>query len=537
MNRAALRLAVHADALLDSPAEYLRALWWWITGKKLRARMQWAPLLARSPSAYRLWQELEKRAEPSVSSRPLNLPKIRALICDGDGFEASLTSCEREGVRADIIRNAEKLETLSLAQDEWILPLRAGDQLAAGAIARYSVAAACAGDTTHVIYADDDLIRETSGRQKPHLKPDWNSELFRHHDYVCGSALLRAGTLSPLSSDQADWVEEFTAQALAACVADGGEPQHIAHVLHHRCERPAPRLPLPSIAALDSSKDAPSISVIVPTRNRLDLLSVCMEGVLNTPYPGDLDVIVIDNGSDDPSTLDYLEELSEASVRVLRDDGPFNFAALNNRAVEQATGDLLCFLNNDIEVKQTDWLNILAHQALRNEVGAVGARLLYPSGLIQHAGVVTGIGGAAAHAHRGLSPDEEGYFHRHSLPQFVSAVTAACMVMKRENFKALGGFDADRFAVSFNDVDLCLRLRDQGLQILYEPRATLIHHESVSRGLDRDREGAARQTRETHALQRRWSIGLASDGEKPKSADPFHHPGLSPLSERFALRL
>ncbi|MEL6416758.1 MAG: glycosyltransferase, partial [Pseudomonadota bacterium] len=190
-----------------------------------------------------------------------------------------------------------------------------------------------------------------------------------------------------------------------------------------------------------------------------------------------------------------------------------------------------------IEITQPDWLSILAHQAMREDVGAVGARLLYPTGLIQHAGVVTGIGGAAAHAHRGLHPDEEGYFHRHRLPQFASAVTAACMVISREKFDAVGGFDAERFAVSFNDVDLCLRLREKGWHTVYEPRATLVHHESVSRGFDRDPAGAARQARETRALQERWHTGFASSEEKPKSADPYHHPGLSPLSERFALRL
>ncbi|PKP62855.1 MAG: glycosyl transferase, partial [Alphaproteobacteria bacterium HGW-Alphaproteobacteria-9] len=202
----------------------------------------------------------------------------------------------------------------------------------------------------------------------------------------------------------------------------------------------------------------------------------------------------------------------------------------NNRAVQQASGALLCFLNNDIEIEETGWLVAMARQAVRPDVGAVGAQLLYPDGRIQHAGVVIGIGGAAAHAHRLLKPDEEGYFHRHALPQFVSAVTAACMVVDRTKFDAVGGFDAERFAVSFNDVDLCLRLGARGWRSLYEPRARLVHHESVSRGLDRDKTGAARQAREAAFLNDLWNTRLATQGATP---DPFHHPHLSRLSEHF----
>lgn len=534
---AALRLAVHWDALMDSPADYLRALWWWITGKKLRARMQWAPLLARSPRAYRLWQRQVEHRDQDQPPPPQDGPAIRVLVAGGDGLEATLSWCEREGVPFNVIKDAKDLSQLVFAKKEWVLPIRAGDKVAAGAIRRYRSAAASAHETTRVIYADDDLLCEASGRKRPHLKPDWNSELFRHHDYISGSALLRTAALSPRTLGEDDWIEALTMQALQLCMEFGARPAHIPCVLHHRRERPGPRFPLSPAAIFVDGQVAPSISVIVPTRNRLDLLRVCIEGVLSTEYPGELEVIVIDNGSDDPATLEYLEKLGQTSVRVLRDDGPFNFAALNNRAVEHAHGDLLCFLNNDIEITQTNWLSILAHQAMRDEVGAVGARLLYPDGLIQHAGVVTGIGGAAAHAHRGLHPEDEGYFHRHSLPQFVSAVTAACMIIKRKDFLAVGRFDAEKFAVSFNDVDLCLRLRELGLHILYEPRATLVHHESVSRGLDRDPEGAARQTHETHALQERWHTELARVEEQSKSADPSHHLGLSPLSECFVLRL
>jgi GT2 family glycosyltransferase len=274
--------------------------------------------------------------------------------------------------------------------------------------------------------------------------------------------------------------------------------------------------------------DLPPLSVIVPTRNRVDLLRTCLNGVADADYP-QMEVIVVDNDSDDPETLAFLAALDPAQHRVLRYGGTFNYSAINNHAAAQAQGRLLCLLNNDIEMIDPHWLAIMATQASRPDVGAVGARLLYPDGRIQHAGVVIGVGSAAGHAHRLLRADEEGYFHRHGLPQFTSAVTAACLVVEREKFMAVGGLNERDFAVAFNDVDLCLRLNQQGWQSLYEPRATLIHHESVSRGLDRDPIGAARFAGELAALKRLW----ATD----EIYDPYHHPELSRASEQFVVRL
>jgi GT2 family glycosyltransferase len=216
-------------------------------------------------------------------------------------------------------------------------------------------------------------------------------------------------------------------------------------------------------------------------------------------------------------------------VTILDQPGPFNYSTINNNAVAAAQGELLCLMNNDIEVLSPDWLAIMATQALRPEVGAVGAQLLYPDGRIQHAGVVIGVGNAAGHAHRFLQPGAEGYFRRHALPQFVSAVTGACLVVRRERFLAVGGLDEANFAVAFNDVDLCLKLNARGWQSFYEPRAVLVHHESVSRGLDTDPVGAARFAGELAALQRIWRTN--------EIVDPYHHPMLSRASEQFALDL
>jgi O-antigen biosynthesis protein len=304
-----------------------------------------------------------------------------------------------------------------------------------------------------------------------------------------------------------------------------GSVTHIPAVLHHHAPRISPPGQIPPLRIADN---LPPVSVIIPTRNRADLLRVCLEGLQTTAYPH-FEVIIVDNDSNEAETLAYLDRLKQQGIKVLRQPGPFNYSKINNKAVASAKGALICLMNNDIEVLAPDWLAIMATQAIRPEVGAVGAQLLYPDGRIQHAGVVIGVGNAAGHAHRFLRPEDEGYFRRHALPQFVSAVTAACMVVQRERFLAVGGLDEENFAVAFNDVDLCLRLNAKGWQSFYEPRAVLVHHESISRGHDTDPVGAARFAKEVAALQRIWRTN--------EIVDPFHHPNLSRASEQFALSL
>ena len=518
-------LPVHFDALRMAPRAWLKAAWWRVLGKRVRARGQFAPLLAASPRAYRLWL----MTEPALPETREGNPPIVVIVTAGAGQSQTLRSIV--GQRTDVLAlGSGDMPDLATAAarinwdaEPWLLPLAAGDQLAVGALDAYRAAAAKidAGSNEHIVHADDDLLDGHGRRVVPHFKPMWNRELLRHFDYLTGACILRAqpGDLDGL--DSSDWAAQLTARIAARSTS----AVRIPHVLHHRRSRPAPRVP----AVFAGGEGAlPKVTVIVPTRNRVDLLRTCIEGLARTDYP-DFEVIVVDNGSDDPATLDYLAGLDPARHRVLRDDGPFNFSRLNNHAAKLASGELLCLLNNDIEMLDSDWLAMMARQALRPEVGAVGARLLYPDGRIQHAGVVLGICGGAAHAHRLLDPEEEGYFRRHALPQFTSAVTAACLVVRRASFDAVGGLDEANFAVAFNDVDLCMRLNAAGWQSFYEPRATLVHHESVSRGLDRDPVGAARLAQELAALKARWR----TDTE----VDPFHHPQLNRYSERFVVQL
>lgn len=539
ISRRALALLVHIDALRADPAIYFKAVWQRMLGKRLRARLMMAPLLGSSPRAYRLWQ-LRKSAsdleETNLLSDKVPDPsKIRlfAAVLKGEDLEESLASLAREKVNAFVVKDIGEIEAASLAgntigPNDWIMTIPSGDTLTVGAGETYRRAAGVAEPHVQIIYADDDL----SADGKPHFKPGWNKELFEHLDYLSGAAIVRLSAFrTPGSGAPADVVRTIGDSA--------GSILHVAKVLHHRRSRPEPRRPVPFTLSSEQRASLLPLTVIVPTRNRVDLLHSCLKGLQQTDYPARLEILVVDNGSDDPETLRYLEELDREFARVIKMPGDFNFAAINNAAVAEASGELLCFLNNDVETITADWLEALACQALRPDVGAVGAQLLYPCGRIQHAGVVLGIGGGAAHAHRLLKPGEEGYFHRHALPQFVSAVTAACMVVKRERFLAVDGFDAQNFAVSFNDVDLCLKLNARGWQTLYEPRALLVHHESKSRGLDRDVAGATRLAGELAALQRRWGIAPARTPGKAhlRVSDPYHHPALSPFSERFVVEV
>jgi GT2 family glycosyltransferase len=248
------------------------------------------------------------------------------------------------------------------------------------------------------------------------------------------------------------------------------------------------------------------VSIIIPTRDGLAMLRRCLQAVEATDHPN-FEIVIIDNGSVQDATLEFL---AATRHKVVRAPGPFNFSRLNNRAVTHADGDYLLFLNDDTEPCRPDWLRALEEHAQRPEVGAVGAKLLYSNGHIQHAGIAVGIGGLAGHPYRFQANAPEGIRN-------VSAVTGACLMMRRETFEAMGGFD-ERLPVNSNDVDLCLRLRDSGYLVVYTPHAVLYHHESQTRG--------ARATPDDAWLMtRRWRNVIG--------ADPYYSPNAN-LAEESA---
>ena len=525
-------LRVHLDGFRLNPATYSKAVAWRLRGFKVRSRNSIAPLLGSSPHAYALWILRNEAAAPvgarsSAVAGPAIVPVIDCRAGEG-GLDRSIASLTAAGARGPIviigakpragtiaINHARQLAQLDQGEGAWLCPMMPGDTLAPASLDSYAAIAAMA--RVPLIYADDDLVT-AEGRSDPHFKPRWNADLHEHHDFLTGASVVLATrrTLESLPDD--GWAGALVGHALG----EGMEPLHVPQVLHHRVMRPAPKVPAKPADAIVGP--LPLVSVIIPTRNKLALLRCCVDGLKRCAYPR-IEAIVIDNGSDEPATIEYLRALEEDGFAVLRMPGAFNYSKLNNAAVEAANGDLLCFLNNDVEMVENDWLDLLVRQALRPEIGAVGARLLYPDRTIQHAGVFTGIGGGAGHGHRFQREDEAGYFERARLPQQVSAVTAACLVVARDKFLAVGGFDEQQFPVAFNDVDLCLKLTARGWPSLYEPRAMLIHHESKSRGSDAAKTNRVRFAGELAALKRKWHTDTR--------VDPYHHPHLSRFSERF----
>lgn len=539
-HRSRVTLAVHADAFRLAPKAYLQAVAWRMRGLRVRSRTRISSLAVHSPRAYELWIARDEpkalAAARTAAARHGRTSVVPVVDCrEGySGLDQTLDSIVRAGGTASailvggpptagtiLITNARELAGATGSDEAWLCVLRPGDRLAESALSIYAATAAQAPEA-QIIYADDDLLDLRGRRHAPHFKPGWNPELFEHHDYITGAAIVRADheVLAQIPTD--GWVEALTCRA----IENGGTPMRLPLVLHHRRQRPRPLVP--GKPANLSSGVMPPVTVIVPTRNQFALLRNCIEGLKRTAYP-ELETIIVDNGSNDPDASAYLQALEGEGMMVLRMPGPFNFSALNNAAVAHARGEQLCFLNNDVEMIDPDWLALLVRQAIRPERGAVGARLLYPDGTVQHAGVFVGIGGAAGHGHRLQRANEPGYFERARLPQRVSGVTGACLVVARDKFLAVGGFDERDFPIAFNDVDLCLKLGARGWASFYEPRATLIHHESKSRGSDRSKPNRARFAAELAALKRKWHTD--------ERRDPYHHPQLSPFSEQFLIAI
>jgi O-antigen biosynthesis protein len=273
----------------------------------------------------------------------------------------------------------------------------------------------------------------------------------------------------------------------------------------------------------------PKVSLIVPTRDGYEILKQCLESIREkTTYPN-YEIVIVDNQSTDPRTLDYMERLAkeDGRVRLLRYDHPFNYSAINNFAVSQTSTEIIGLVNNDIEVIAPEWLDEMVSHATRPEIGVVGARLLYPDGRLQHGGVILGICGIAGHFHKYNSSDAPGYFARGFLVQNLSAVTAACALVRRSVFDEAGGLDAENLPVAFNDVDFCVRVREAGYRNLWTPYAELFHHESVSRGLDTTPEQKVRAQGESLYMKRRWGRMLVED--------PYYSPNLTLDSEDCSL--
>lgn len=431
-------------------------------------------------------------------------------------------------------------------------------------LALFWVAAAFIRDPgIRLAYSDEDKLDDAGHRIDPHFKPRFNYDLLLSQNYVCHLLSMKASLFRELGGLR-EGLEGAQDHDLVLRAVERLQPDQIAHIprvlYHWRVHRGSTAADL-SVKpyAVEAGRKAieehlgrtgaaaevetqhvhyrvrwhwqkaspPSVTIVIPTRNQRGLLEACINSVLTlTTYP-DFRIFVIDNGSDDFDTLEYLRELSNNDrVRVLADGRAFNYSALNNAAVAQADTDLVCLLNNDIEVIDPDWLDEMVGTLSRPDVGIVGAKLLYSNRTVQHAGVITGIGGVAGHGHKHFEENAHGYFNRLLLRHELTAVTGACLLTRRDAWRDVGGLD-EALGVAFNDIDYCLRIRDHGLRTVWTPYARLFHHESVSRGFEDTPEKQARFQRETMLMHERWGARL--------SHDPLYSPNLSIEREDFSL--
>ena len=454
-------------------------------------------------------------------------------------------------------------DALEMATGDWITLFDHDDILREHAL--FWLADAINGaPAVRVIYSDEDKLNAAGDRYDPYFKCDWNPDLFLSHNLISHLGAYEAGLLGEVGGFRLGFEGSQDYDLALRCV-ERIRPQEIHHIprvlytwrVHAASTALSgdakPYALLAGQRALDEHyqrcgiaatteltefsqyrvryrlpEQPPLVSLIIPTRNSLKLTRQCIDSIIKLTTYSSYEILLVDNGSDDSEALAYFAELAKhPKVRVLRDARPFNYSALNNAAARVAHGEYLCLINNDIEVISPDWLSEMLSIAAQEGVGAVGARLWYPNNHLQHGGVIIGLGGVAAHAHKNLPRGQHGYCARASLIQTLSAVTGACLLIRRRAFDVVGGLNESELQVAFNDVDLCLKLREAGYRNVWTPYADLYHHESVSRGLDDTPEKLARFRREIKYMQVRWGRELL--------ADPAYSPNLTIAHEDFSL--
>lgn len=405
-----------------------------------------------------------------------------------------------------------------------------------------------------LVYSDEDKLTADGVRVEPFFKPDWSPDLLLSMNYITHFAVFRRSLLETVGGFRMGYEGAQDHDVLLRVTEKTDRIAHVPKILYHwrmadaSSASSASAKPFASESGRRAVEDAlkrrgyeasaeilapgryrarykihksPLVSIIIPTKDQARLLQRCVAGIEEKTRYHPYEIVIIDNNSIDPETIRYLDALSDKH-RVLRYPHPFNFSAINNFAADQAKGECLLFLNDDTQVIDGDWLTAMVEHVQRPEVGAVGAKLLYPDNTIQHAGVTLGICGGAGHAFKNLPNNRTAYFGLADLTRNTSAVTAACMIIPRNVFDEVGGFD-EELTVVYNDVDLCLRIREQGYLVVYTPFAVLYHFESASRG-------RLRPSREEELFCRRWS-------ETIRAGDPYYNPHLTLTREDWSLRL
>ncbi len=469
-------------------------------------------------------------------------------------IQSLLDEYQQLDTRVKIIRcphhnliSAASNHALQQATGEFAAFIDHGDTLAEKAL--YMVALAI---NTHpkldLIYSDEDTVDEKNKRHDPDFKPDCNPDLLTTKNVICHLSVYRTTLIRKLGGFRSEY-EGAHSWDLALRVIEiipSSHIKHISSVLYHRRSTPGSdvlKSNESNYATIAGEKvlnahlarthksasvltvsgkhfriryeiptPTPLVSIIIPTRDGINLLQRCVDSIFTKTSYSNFEVIIVDNQSTDSATLAYLKQLAqEKRARILKFDAKFNYSTINNNAVNQANGTFICLMNNDIEVISEEWLDEMVSQASRPEIGAVGAMLYYPDETIQHAGVLLGLDGIAGHLYSGQARGIPGYMNRAELVQNLSAVTGACLVIRKNIYQEVGGLDETNLPVAFNDVDFCIRVQDKGYRNLWTPFAEFYHHESATRGYEDTPEKQRRSRLEIAYMQARWGARLEHD--------------------------
>ncbi|WP_119299706.1 glycosyltransferase family 2 protein [Dongia deserti] len=521
---------------------------------------------------YQSWIELWENYAPLQALPRSSLPLSILLVGSGsDNDRAYWDELARSGngpqpiwpPGTDAPLNEALPHALRIASD-YLVILHPSDRLAVSAPQRLLAAFDAVPDAL-LIFGDEDQIDAAGRRFAAWFKPDFGEDLFLSQNGFGRAVIFRKSVLERLTLPEAvDLDDAIYDLALQAIATSDKDPLHCPGILVHVAGDPTvtpkarslylsggarrtaveryitQRPSLPGATVEDSGAHGflrlrhplpdplPLVSVVIPTRDRKDLLELCIKGLDEATSYRNKEIIVIDNDSTEEETKTYFKALSQRpDVRIIPAPGPFNYPRLINLGAAQARGEILMTLNNDIEAFEPDWLHEMVSQVSRPGVGLVGCLLLYPDRSIQHAGVIVGLSGVAGHMYGEAAPDDPGYAGRILVAQDLSAVTGACQVMRRSLFEQLGGLDERHLAVAYNDIDFCLRVREAGLRVIYTPHARLLHRHSASRGSDIRPERLVSFAWEREYMRERWAHVIFDD--------PFFNPNLSLSGKRGRL--
>ena len=455
-------------------------------------------------------------------------------------------------------------EAFAMATGEFAGLLDHDDLLAPNAL--YEVAKALETEPDiDVLYTDEDKVRGDGVLEhfQPHLKPDFNIDLLRSNNYICHFFVVRKSLLEKTGGFRREYDGAQDYDFIFRCTQAAGKIHHIPEILYHWRTHQSSTADNPEskLYAFEAGKRAieenlrqngligevshtkdygfyrvkypvqgePLVSIIIPNKDAKEDLEKCIQSILEKSSYTNYEILIVENNSTGEEIFSYYKELSENSrIRLLRWKREFNYSAINNYGAKKAKGDYLLFLNNDTEVISPDWIEEMLGFCQRPDTGIVGARLYFGNNTVQHAGTVIGIGGIAGHMFTDMPRERSGYMHKAAIIQDLSAVTAACMMVKRQVFDEVQGFE-EQLSVAFNDVDFCLRVREKQYLVVYDPYVELYHYESKSRGAEDSKEKVRRFQSEIEFMRCRWETLL-------KKGDPYYNKNLSLVKWNYSLK-